>query len=101
MASQKELLGFVENAKYNVKTLLTEAINNVLYHRVKLIKGKYRGRTAQITSVIVDNNHGLLFLCMVYKKRSTEDFLNDDGASRSYIPVTHFILIEERPVLLV
>ena len=61
------------------------------YVRLSEKAGKYAGRTARITDITLDNEHGFLFLCMVQRK-SENVALNSDGESRSYRPIDHIIL---------
>ncbi len=62
--------------------------------KVRILVGKYRLREAIISGMIVDNEHGLLFCCMVLRK-GTDEPLNADAETRCYRKVEEFVLVDE------
>lgn len=79
--SYKHILNSVRNADNAFKGL-----------HVTINKGRYIGRAGVIYNCIPSAQHGLIFLVYVYRKTGGE-FLNTDGESRSYRPLSDFTLV--------
>lgn len=61
--------------------------------RVEMTRGKYAGREAEINGAIMNYDGQIAYLCMVLRANSDEP-INGDCASRSYLPADYFRMIE-------
>lgn len=66
------------------------------YHkrRVRILRGKYEGRTGVLEGVTYVEGRDLRFCVMVLRKWNNEEYLNTDGESRSFRSWDEFKLID-------
>lgn len=98
----KTIAEVVNDCRGSISVHLGEARRLVVGKDVRLTgsawPARYRGRLGRITDVVVNETAGMLFLVMVYRI-GTREFLNSNGWTRSYRPLSDFYFWTEEIVV--
>jgi len=62
--------------------------------RVRMAKGKYQGRVAELSGAIINFDGQVAYLCYV-ERADGNGAINGDCASRSYLPADWFDVLED------